>query len=104
MLQPVNYLTPDVPGLLPWHDVPLVIATDGMKDEVETNLWQKLIFRSQGAGPSVTTSSGTFRSVTHQSDKTELRVLLTDLSQLVESTLLVDRNSGLSFDKMMRKV
>ena len=82
----------------------LVIATDGMKDEVETNLWQKLIFRNQGAGPYVTASSGTFRSVTHQSDKTELRVLLTDLSQLVESTLLVDRNSGLSFDKMMRKV
>ena len=28
MLQPVDYLSPDVPGELPWHDVPLVIATD----------------------------------------------------------------------------
>jgi ureidoglycolate lyase/seryl-tRNA synthetase len=28
MLQPVDYLSPDVPGQLPWHDVPLVIASD----------------------------------------------------------------------------
>ena len=28
MLQPVDYLSPDVPGQLPWHDVPLIIATD----------------------------------------------------------------------------
>ena len=28
MLQPVDYLSPDVPAKLPWHDVPLVVATD----------------------------------------------------------------------------
>lgn len=28
MLQPVDYLSPDVPAELPWHDVPLVVATD----------------------------------------------------------------------------
>ncbi len=28
MLQPVDYLSPDVPGQLPWHDVPLIVATD----------------------------------------------------------------------------
>ena len=28
MLQPVDYLAPDVPGQLPWHNVPLVIAND----------------------------------------------------------------------------
>ena len=28
MSQPVDYLAPDVPGELPWHDVPLVVATD----------------------------------------------------------------------------
>ncbi len=27
MLQPVNYLAPEVPGTLPWHPVPLVVAT-----------------------------------------------------------------------------
>lgn len=27
MLQPIDYLAPDVPGELPWHDVPLVVAT-----------------------------------------------------------------------------
>ncbi len=28
MLQPVDYLSPDVPEQLPWHDVPLIVATD----------------------------------------------------------------------------
>jgi len=28
MLQPVDYLSPDVPAELPWHDVPLIVATD----------------------------------------------------------------------------
>lgn len=28
MLQPVDYLLPDVPDQLPWHDVPLVVAND----------------------------------------------------------------------------
>ena len=27
MLQPVDYLSPDVPEQLPWHDVPLIAAT-----------------------------------------------------------------------------
>ena len=26
--RPIDYLSPDVPGELPWHDVPLVAATD----------------------------------------------------------------------------
>lgn len=26
--QPVDYLAPDVPGALPWHDVPLIVASD----------------------------------------------------------------------------
>ena len=28
MLQPVDYLAPEVPDQLPWHDVPLVVASD----------------------------------------------------------------------------
>jgi ureidoglycolate lyase len=28
MQQPVDYLSPDVPDRLPWHDVPLVVASD----------------------------------------------------------------------------
>ena len=27
-MQPVDYLSPDVPAQLPWHDVPLVVADD----------------------------------------------------------------------------
>ncbi|UCH41502.1 MAG: ureidoglycolate hydrolase, partial [Gammaproteobacteria bacterium] len=26
--EPIDYLSPDVPGSLPWHDVPLVVADD----------------------------------------------------------------------------
>ena len=26
--EPIDYLSPDVPGELPWHDVPLVLATE----------------------------------------------------------------------------
>jgi ureidoglycolate lyase/seryl-tRNA synthetase len=28
VLQPVDYLSPDVPAQLPWYDIPLVMATD----------------------------------------------------------------------------
>ena len=27
-MKAIDYLTPDVPGELPWHDVPVRIATD----------------------------------------------------------------------------
>ena len=32
MAQPIDYLSPDVPAQLPWHDVPLVVATDETVD------------------------------------------------------------------------
>lgn len=32
MRQPVDYLAPDVPAKLPWHDVPLVVANDASVD------------------------------------------------------------------------
>jgi hypothetical protein len=28
MQQPIDYLSPDVPAELPWHDVPLLVASD----------------------------------------------------------------------------
>jgi ureidoglycolate lyase/seryl-tRNA synthetase len=32
MAQPIDYLAPDVPAQLPWHDVPLVVATEETVD------------------------------------------------------------------------
>ena len=32
MLEPIDYLSPDVPAELPWYDLPLVIATDSTVD------------------------------------------------------------------------
>ena len=62
MLQPVDYLSPDVPGQLPWHDVPLIVATDdSVKDygclvsdpddfEIEIVQWPALGWRPVDAG------------------------------------------------------
>lgn len=70
----------------------LVLATDGFNDRTPKHLWQQLLLRSAetaGAG---------------SSSRTELRYLLTELGQLVESTLVVDRKTGFSFDQNLRKV
>lgn len=76
----------------------LVLATDGMADQESPSLWQKLLFRGQleSTGGSEESQSTTSRST--------ILSILTDLGQLVESTLIVDRKTGLSFDRHLRKV
>jgi hypothetical protein len=75
--------------------ITLVLATDGLEEAVTPGLWQRLLLRSetQPAGASQGTGG---RSL--------ILDLLTDFGQLVESTLIVDRKTGLSFDQHMRKV
>lgn len=70
----------------------LVLATDGFDDEKPLRLWQQLLLRPVPAPG----NSG--------SSRTDLRNLLTELGQLVESTLVVDRKTGFSFDQNLRKV
>lgn len=70
----------------------LVLATDGFNDRAPLHLWQQILLRS-----AETTAAGS-------SSRTELRNLLTELGQLVESTLVVDRKTGFSFDQNQRKV
>ena len=70
----------------------LVLATDGFADEKPQRLWQQLLLRPAPALGN------------HGSSRTDLRNLLTELGQLVESTLVVDRKTGFSFDQNLRKV
>jgi len=73
----------------------LVLATDGFKEPGEVGFWQRLLFNNTVSSP-VPASQST-------SGKLELGQLLTELNQLVESTLVVDRTTGLSFDHALRK-
>jgi hypothetical protein len=73
----------------------LVLATDGLEDIPRPGLWQCL-FLADGRKRNKDGENGGSRA--------ELLKLLTELSQLVESTLIVDRKTGLSFDHKLRKV
>lgn len=73
----------------------LVMATDGFTDPKIANIWQKLLLRNIDDPVAESTSL---------SSHSEMLKLLTELGQLVESTLIVDRKTGLSFDHQLRKV
>lgn len=73
----------------------VVLATDGMVEENETALWRRLLLRDL---PVKSDASG------KPGNRSAVLELLTDLGQLVESTLIVDRKTGLSFDRHLRKV
>jgi hypothetical protein len=73
----------------------VVLATDGFADESTQKLWQRLLFKESPA------SDDTLGMASPRSD---LIRLLTDLGQLVESTLIVDRKTGFSFDQTLKKV
>ena len=72
----------------------IVMATDGLASQVPISPWQRLLFRTE-------------RQETMQEERTEisqLSTLLTQIGQLVESTLVVDRQSGQSYDKRMNRL
>jgi hypothetical protein len=74
----------------------LVLATDGFSEPGEVVFWRRLLFKS---ADNVATSANQAPS-----GRLELGQLLTEISQLVESTLVVDRTTGLSFDQALRKI
>lgn len=73
----------------------VILATDGFVEEDSTTWWQRLLLNSRAI--TGTETEGGIK-------KPELLGLLTELGQLVESTLIVDRHTGLSFDQQLRKV
>src|SRR5690606_10034202 len=68
----------------------VVLATDGLRSREQSPGWQRLLYR-----PSPATQDRQQESPA----LAELSRLLTEVGQLVESTLVVDRHTGQSFDK-----
>ena len=69
--------------------------SEEQQEQQEQKLWKKLLFRSL---PDSNKETG------KGSSKIDILRLLTQLSQLVESVVLIDRRTGHSFDKQFRKV
>ncbi|MCB1665620.1 MAG: DUF58 domain-containing protein [Pseudomonadales bacterium] len=73
----------------------VVLATDGLRTQDAEPAWQRLLFRQPTPAKA------------GDGDKpalAELSRLLTEVGQLVESTLVVDRHTGQSFDKRMNRI
>lgn len=73
----------------------LILATDGMEEQLPASLWNKLTVRQTSANAELLGDSGSLNRI---------KALLTEIGQLVESTLVVDRSTGISFDRNLRKV
>lgn len=70
----------------------VVLATDGLRKSAPPGRWQRLLFSNTAPQGKDTTALA------------DLSALLTQVGQLVESTLVVDRHTGQSFDKRMNKL
>ncbi len=70
----------------------LIMATDGFKSEAKISLLKRALMNHK------------LTSEPNASSMLDLRHLLTKISQLVESTIVIDRKSGQSFDKSLRRV
>ena len=75
--------------------VSLVLATDGVDEEARRPFWQTLLY---------TGGARSARAMGGSVGKAELLGLLTDVGQLVESVVVIDRRSGVSYDRHLRKV
>ena len=73
----------------------LVLATDGFNDAQRLPIWRRLLLKSANDNSNNPETGGS---------RADLLKLLTELGQLVESTVVVDRKTGFSFDHNMRKV
>lgn len=93
--------------LAPWADMlrktvarfggrfSLVLATDGFDESQEAPLWRRLLLKTEADSEDALKTGGS---------RADLLKLLTELGQLVESTVVVDRKTGFSFDHNMKKV
>ncbi len=73
----------------------LILATDGFSDAGQVSAWQRLLLRKSAPTTGIQQAAGSVE---------EMRRLLTEIGQLVESILLIDRKTGHYFDQAMRRV
>jgi hypothetical protein len=71
--------------------ITIVLATDGIADGDETNLWSRLFLRDEAQAERTMSRQG-------------LGTLLTELGQSVESIVIIDRQSGAAFDRQLRRL
>ncbi len=86
----------------------VVLATDGVVDEKPDSFWKQLIYQSNNYnGPRNISSYEDYVEANKKKSAVstkELSRLLMEMSQLVQSTMVVDRHTGYSFDHNMNKV
>lgn len=73
----------------------VVLATDGLAVEEAPRTWRRLLFRG---------TDSTANNAPESTSLVAMSRLLTQVGQLVESTLVVDRDTGQSFDKRMNRI
>jgi hypothetical protein len=73
----------------------LILATDSLQERQEPPWWQALMLRRKILSEPTSQKPG-YRA--------ELLDLLTEIGQQVESTVVIDRETGLGFDRFLRKV
>ena len=73
----------------------LILATDSLQERQEPPLWQALLLSRKILSKTSSQKPG-YRA--------ELLNLLTEIGQQVESTVVIDRETGLGFDRFLRKV
>ncbi|MCY4355999.1 MAG: DUF58 domain-containing protein [Gammaproteobacteria bacterium] len=73
----------------------LILATDGMEEKQQAKLWQKLLLRKSNQVTSENYDIGCL---------SKIQAVLTETAQIAQSILIVDRKTGASFDRFLRKV
>ena len=73
----------------------LIMATDGMEDKQPLKLWQRLLLRKAVRTAEETAEIGTLGNI---------QAVLSQTAQIMQSILIVDRKTGASFDRFLRKV
>lgn len=75
----------------------VVLATDGFENEEQVSRWRRIFFKQEGKNAQKGTQQNSVALAA-------LSRLLTELGQLVESTMVVDRRTGQSFDNRMNRM
>lgn len=78
----------------------VILATDGFTTSNSTKLWQRLLFKTASRQENTHADGLNGQSVS----RLELAAVLTELGQLVESIMVIDRKTGFSFDKKLNKL
>jgi hypothetical protein len=77
----------------------IVLATDGLADEQAALWWQRLLFRRDAERRASHRTSLAAKTAVPR-----LSLLLAELNQFAESSLIVDRHTGLSFDQRLQRL